>query len=330
MAAVTGTAAGHPNVRATHSKTLELAREAGVGPRATCVVGVAAAVDERALAALHGRVELVLEAGGESVAVRGRLNPAFRPGDPLVVRRAAAVTRDALVVDADTVAADVPRSFVAQLSDPATRISVRVTELPDEAAPGVLVVEPAAEPGALQVDPDMRGEHEADGPVEAASVTGALREGRRVTLRADLERPEARAAIAAAHEAGATVLPSPGLSVGDAVLAVAGIARAGCTQIDGRDSRPRDVDWDAVSSLLVTDARAERVPKWLRRAARARLDRGAMALDPGTPREQYLPWRAGEAIEARGARATLALAQPEDGRTAETISVSRPEPRTSR
>lgn len=311
MAAVTGTAAGHPNIRATHAKTLELSRAADIGPRATCVVGVAAAIDERALASLHGRVELTLEAGGEPVAVRGRLNPAFQPGDPLVVRRAAAVTRDAFVIDADRVAADVPRSFVVALADASARIGVTVEELAGEHGPGVLVVAPGR--GGQPVD-----------------VAAGLRGGRRITLRADLERRETRAAIAAAHDMGATVLPSPGLSVGDAVLAVAGIARAGCAEIDGRTSRPRDVDWEGVASLLVTDAPAERVPKWLRRAARAGLTRGAIALDPGTPREQYLPWRAGEPFDGGGARAALALAQPEDGRTAETISVSRPEPRTSR
>ena len=286
MGAVTGTAAGHPEIRATHAKTLELVREPEIGARATCVVGVSAVLDEEALAALRGRVELAIEAGGESVAVRGRLNPAFRPGDPLIARRAAAVTRDAFLIDCDTVAADLPRSLIAELADPGARIALRVEELAHEHAPAVLVA--GAEAGA-----------------------------------------EARAAVAAAHRAGATVLPSPGLAPGDAVLAVAGIARAGCTEIDGREKRPRDVDWDRVGSVLVTDAPSERLPKWLRRAARAGLTRGAIGLDLGTPREQFIGWWDEAPVEVqRGRTVTLALAQPE--RTPETSSVSRPEPRTSR
>src|SRR5687767_9927 len=99
--AVTGEASGHPNVRATHRKTLELARALDTTARAACVVGVGVRIDEPALAGLHGLVALTLTAGGLSETVRGRLNPAFRPGDPLVVRRARAVTRDAVIVAAD-------------------------------------------------------------------------------------------------------------------------------------------------------------------------------------------------------------------------------------
>ena len=286
MAAVTGAATGHANVRATHAKTLELVREPDIGPRATCVIAVAAELDEEALAGLHGRVELAIEAGGESARVRGRLNPAFRPGDPLIVRRAAAVTRDALLIDADTVAADLPRPLVAALAQPGAPVALRVAELPGEPAPGVLVAGPA--------DDD-----------------------------------DARAAVLAAHAAGTTVLPAPGLPPAGAVLAVAGMAGAGCTHIDGRENRPRDVDWDAAGDLLIADAPAERIPKWLRRAERDGRTRGAIGLDIGTPREQYLPWRAGEPLELpRGSRAALALAQPE--RTADTSSVSRPDPRTRR
>jgi hypothetical protein len=327
VAAITGTALGHPSIRATHGKTLELTREGEIGERATCVVGVAARLDEEALTALHGRVELTLAAGGETVRVRGRVNPAFRPGDPLVVRRAADVARNAVVVGADRAAADLPRSFAAALADASARISVRVEELADETAPGVLVVAPAQ---LGQVRGHIRRK---DGPVTGTdpdSVTGALQEGRRVTLRVDLATDAgARTAIAAAHDAGHTVLPAPGLSPNAAVLAVAGIANAE-TVIDAAALRPREADLDA-HTALIEGAPADRVPKWLRKAARSGHTRGVVGLDLDTEREQFLPWRAGETIEvpgARGRRATLVLVQ--DERTAETSSVSRPEPRTSR
>jgi hypothetical protein len=310
MAAVTGTAAGHPSIRATHRKTLELTRGAEIGPRATCVVGVGAAVDEEAVAALHGRVELTLEAGGESVRVRGRLNPAFRPGDPLVVRRAAAVTRDAVLIEADTVASDLPRPLVAELARPGAPIALTVEELPGEAAPAVLVIEPAE-----------RGEP------DPAAIARALREGRRAALRADLAHPAIPAILSAADAVGATVLPHPGLPPPEAALAVAGIAKPEL-EVDGQAVRARDVSWHGAGSLLVTDAPAERLPKWLRRAERAGMRSGAIALDPGTPREQYVPWRAGEPVESRARRVTLALTQAR--RTPTTRSVSRPEPRTSR
>ena len=314
MAAVTGTAAGHPNIRATHAKTLELAREEEIGERATCVVGVAARLDEEALAALHGRVALTLAVGSATETVRGRLNPAFQPGDPLVVRRAPEVVRNAVVIDADRAASDLARSFVAELATPACRIALTVEELTGERAQGVLVVAPGSDPRP-GTDPD--------------SVAAALREGRRVTLTADLATDAgARTAIARAHEAGHTVVPDRALSPSAAVLATAGAAGADQV-VEAQNARPREVDLDGTT--LLTDAPADRLPKWLRKAARSGLTRGVIGLDLGTPREQYLPWRAGEAPAipgARGRTATLVLVQ--DERTAETSSVSRPEPRTSR
>jgi hypothetical protein len=338
-AAITGSAHGHPAIRATHGKTLELAREHDITERATCVIGVAAELDEEALAALHGRVAVTFECGAERVVVRGRLNPAFRPGDPLVVRRADAVTRDAVLIESDTVAAALPRSFVEAVAVEGARIAVRVEELADEGAPGVLVVYPM--PGTAQAQIEVGGLYLAmrdkNSPPRdrlAEWVTAALRESRRVTLTADLDTDaEARAAIAAAHRAGHTVLPSPTLPLPDAVLAVAGIGAAGCTTIDARAQRPQDVEWDAIDGALVSGVKADRAHKWLRRAERAGASHGVIGLDLGTPREQFVSWRPGEQPEipgARGRTATIAVTSGQPERTPETSSVSRPEPRTSR
>ena len=323
--AITGTAAGHPNIRATHGKTLELAREGEIGPRATCVVGVGARIDEQALARLHGRVELTLSAGGLEERVRGRLNPAFRPGDPLVARRAPAVTRDAFVIDADRGAAALARSFVAALADAGARVAVAVAPV-DEPAPGVLVVHPEGV------------------PAEPPAVAAALARGERVEIAAD---EEGRAAIRAAHEAGHTVIPAPGTSVGAAVRAAGGLAPG---------------------AEVITDVRAEQLERLLKATGAAW---GAVVLDPGTPREEYLAWRRGRRLAIPGARGRSAAFAVEPGGaealaaarrlaaagastrdvaqalrdaglprreayglaldfTAETSSVSRPEPRTSR
>lgn len=343
---ITGTAAGHPNIRATHRKTLELVREEEIGPRATCVAGVAARLDEEALARLHGRVELTLAVGGVEERVRGRLNPAFRPGDPLVVRRAAAVTRDAFVIDADRGASALARSFVAALADAGARMAVTVRELEDSAAPGVLVVHADDASG---VEVAMRTK------LRTVDIAEALERGERVEVAADAE---GRSATRAAHEAGHTVIPAPGLPLSAAVRAVGALAPG---------------------TEVTTDVRAEQLERLLKATGAAR---GIVVLDPGTPREQYLPWRRGTKLEipgARGRRAAFAVeaageaatagsgeaaqaiaaaralaaagASTRDvarslqqdaglprreayelalGLTAETSSVSRPEPRTSR
>ena len=237
---ITGEASGHPDIRATHRKTLELTRDDGITARATCVVGVGARLDEEPLARLQGRVALTLSVGEHSETVRGRLNPAFRPGDPLVVRRAPAVTRDALIVDADRAAADLPRPFVALLADAGARITLTVELVADATGPGVLVV---------RLD--------------------------------DLSDAHARAAIHAAHDAGDTVLPAPGLALADAVRAVGGLAP---------------------DAEVTEDVPADALPGRLEKAAKAGATRGAIVLDPGTPREEWLGWRAGEKPRIPGAR----------------------------
>jgi hypothetical protein len=203
--------------------------------------------------------------------VRGRLNPAFQPHDPLVLRRAPAVTRDAVIVEADRAAADLPRSFVQELARPSARISVRIESLTGSAGPGVLVVQPDV--GSLSTD--IRGKWS---PVEVAD---AMEAGRRVTLVADLAKDaEAREAIQAAQDAGHTVLPAPGLSLPDAVRAVGGLAPG---------------------AEVIEDVPAESLARRLEGAERA-----AICLDPGTPREEYLHWRSGQALEIPGARGRTA------------------------
>lgn len=261
---ITGTAAGHPNIRATHGKTLELAREQQIGPRATCVVAVATRLDDGALVELHGRVELTLAAGAAEERVRGRLNPAFQPGDPLIVRRADAVTRDALVVGADRSAADLSRSFVAELAQPGARVDVRVETLAGEPGPGVLVVR-SAEPASAPVDP--------------AAVAEALAAGGRVEIAAD---EGGRRAIRAAHDAGHTVIPAPGLPLPVALSAVGGLA---------------------AGAELITGVQADQLERRLKATGAGR---GAVVLDPGTPREQYLPWCRGHRLEIPGARGRTA------------------------
>ena len=58
------TCRGHPNIRATHTKTLELSMAAEIGARATCVLGVDARFDVEELRQLRGSLTVELAAGG--------------------------------------------------------------------------------------------------------------------------------------------------------------------------------------------------------------------------------------------------------------------------
>jgi hypothetical protein len=296
LAAITirGSAAGHPNVRATHRKTIELVREDEITARATCVIGVAAAIDEEALPALRGRVELTIAVSDLSATVRGRINPAFRPGDPLVVRRADAVTRDAVMIDASAAAADLDRELVARLASSDAVVEIRFRSL-DEIAPGTLIVGlPGVSADGGPIDVDSRGEKAPRPDLELRSPLGdadvaraleALDDARRVSVTASLDDGDAIALVAAAHDAGHDVLPAEGLDPNDAALAVAGI--------------------DPASATVAAGVPADRVGTWLRKAVVA--ERGAILLDPGTPREQVIPWGAGERPRIPGARGRTAV-----------------------
>ena len=293
-------AAGHPNVRATHAKTLELSRDAEIGPGATCVVGVSAEIDDAAVTELRGRVEITIEAGGRSARVRGRMNPAFQPGDPLVVRRAAAVTRDAVVIDADAAAADLDRGLVEELARPGAPIVVTINELPDERTPGALVIGMGKED--LTADLLLRSPLR---PSDAANALEALGVGQRVALVTKPDDEAAAGLIAAAHDGGHDVLPAPGLEPRDALFAVAGLDPGRATEVDAREHRPGDTPW--ADATVVANIPADRLSAWLDAAADAGAARGVVGLDVGTPREQFLAWRAGEQVEVPGARGRTAM-----------------------
>jgi len=297
----TGTAAGHDAISARHAKTLEIVREHEIGPRASCVVGVGAAVDEQALATLRGRVALTIEAGGKRDTVHGLINPAFRPGDPLIVRLAGAIARDAVIVDADRAASDLDRGLVDQLRRREATVTLTFTETAGP-VPGVLVVDPGELWGGTAEDA-LDADLSCSSPLDreaATMIDGALRRGSRVGLRARLHSdPEAVASVARAHDAGHTVLPVRGLAPVAAALAVAGVPIERLALADGRGKAGRLAPGTTRTAVGV---RGDRAAGWLLGA-----DRGLIALDVGTQREQYRPWRAGAGVEVPGGRARTAI-----------------------
>jgi hypothetical protein len=140
-------AAGHPAIRATHSKTLELTREKDVTQRSTCVAGVAAEFDTTALGLLRGPVLLTVSSEGRSASGTAVINPEHDIRDRLVIRRSQHRDADTLAVDATLTAANLGRELVAALTSPDHHVTLDVTELEP---PGPLVlVSPAKPAGRL-------------------------------------------------------------------------------------------------------------------------------------------------------------------------------------
>lgn len=310
MSSTQGTALGHRSIAATHRKTLEILREAEIGPSATCVVAVAAEIDERRIAKLRGEVELRIAVGGRKDAVRGRLNPAFRPGDLLVVRRADAITRDALLIDADRGASDLDRDLVAALADPHANVELEFREVrpkPGDAArlrtAGALLVDlgPLWQSGPAPVE---EADIEIGSPLDAERIAAArrtLEAGGRVLARLDPHLdPQAPPFVRAAADAGHAVLPAAGLPPIAASLAVAGVPLDRISFEDGSQRRPRRLHPGCCR--VATGVRGDRVESRL-----ADAEIGLVTLDPRTPREQHLPWRAGEQLHIPGGRTRRAI-----------------------
>jgi 16S rRNA (cytidine1402-2'-O)-methyltransferase len=131
---------GHPNIAASHTKTLELTRDPEISRRATCVLGVGSDHDDRALLALRGRVDVVLECDGRRDELTATMSPFFLGADSLVFRRGEGLHGDTFAFDATKTAATVDRDLVRALgsSDNELRVTVRATG--SEPAPGVLFV----------------------------------------------------------------------------------------------------------------------------------------------------------------------------------------------
>src|SRR5205085_8676024 len=138
------------------------------------------------------------------------MNPAFARGDPLIVRRSANVTRDALLIEADKAASDLDRELVRALSRDGAAVAVTLREVGGN-APGTLIVRPG-EPWAASRNRT---------PTSGVDALAELAEGRRVELDVDIGADErAVRLVVAAADAGHVVLPARGLAPVAAAVAV--------------------------------------------------------------------------------------------------------------
>lgn len=197
-ASVSFECAGHPSITGRHTKTLELALEPAVGPRATCVVGVASRPDWDALRATRGHVVIELAVGDHRDEVRAETNPFFAPGERIVVRRSTSRLPDTFAVSADKAASDLDRSLVAALADPAARLVVTIRPDParaPRAALAVLVTGPDGELRAPAVAVARASDVAVAPPAARAALDGVATVG----------PARARAEAAAAIDAGGRV-----------------------------------------------------------------------------------------------------------------------------
>jgi 16S rRNA (cytidine1402-2'-O)-methyltransferase len=131
---------GHPNVTATHDKTVEITRDADISRRATCVIGVASAHDDLALLALRGEVEVTLECGGVRDSFVAAVSPFFLGDSSLVFRRGAGLRGRTIAFDATKTAATLDRELVGRLRSSESELRVTISAVESEPVIGALFV----------------------------------------------------------------------------------------------------------------------------------------------------------------------------------------------
>jgi 16S rRNA (cytidine1402-2'-O)-methyltransferase len=131
---------GHPRITGTHTKTIELTRDAEVTARATCVMGVRSEHDDRELLRLRGEVEVSIECAGVRDTFRSSISPFFIGDDGLVFRRGPELRGRTLGFDATKTAAELDRDLVRAAADRDEVVTVTIREVGTGDRRGVLFV----------------------------------------------------------------------------------------------------------------------------------------------------------------------------------------------
>lgn len=306
---------GHAAITASHAKTVELVTEPEIGPRATCVAAVGAQVESGDLLELRGWIDLTIEAGGVSDVVRGHANPAFAPGDRLVVRRAPAPVRDALLVDADKGASDLDAGLVDALKEPGSTVTATLSPAEDaRGGRGALIVSPGApwsSSGAVTRPADVNLRSPL-GPEDVERATRSLEDAAYVSLEANLAGdPAAVSLVQAAWSGGHFVLPAEGLGPLPSALAVAGVDLSSVSVVGLRAlaRRPGSIEPEATCvALAVPSADVARAVGAILNAIPSA--RGVVVLDPGMGSMHTTPWRAStmSAVASQRGREAIVVA----------------------
>jgi 16S rRNA (cytidine1402-2'-O)-methyltransferase len=131
---------GHPNISATHDKTVELTRDVDISRRATCVVGVASTHDDRALLDLRGQVQVTLECEDAHDTFLATISPFFLGDASLVFRKGVGLRGRTIAYEASKTAANIDRALVARLAAPETELRVTIDTVRSAPTSGVLFV----------------------------------------------------------------------------------------------------------------------------------------------------------------------------------------------
>jgi hypothetical protein len=266
---------GHPAIRATHHKTLELTTDADITERASCVIAVRGA---GATAPVAGDVRITVHAGGEEFAFTARGNSSWQPGGSAVVRRSPVRPPGTFATHATAAAIDVPRSMVAALQRRDTDVTIEVEPLPGRHCAVLFAVDPDR-----SADPRLAAELAAADIVIAEDDTAARAAGVVAATEGPASIGGRTLVLAADHLPGRTVVDALGavdvetVGLPPALAAAAAFPFRGPIVLTPHGDDPVRALRDApAASMLVLEVRADEAMEVLRRGAEIRAARRAV------------------------------------------------------
>ena len=256
---------GHPAIKASHAKSWELVSEDDITSSATCIIGTRAEYDEDVALALRGRVRITLTCGDVSDVVEARINPLFRRGDPLIVRRNPVPQVRSFCIGATKGANGLTRELVAELTRAGARLKVVFERIAGElAGEGALyvVATPIGNPDdismraldvlssvdlilaedtrttrALLTRHGIRGKlmsyHDHNEHTRAREILERLRHGARIALVSEAGTPMVSdpgyriVSAASASDVPIAITPIPGANAVTTALSVTGVPAEG-------------------------------------------------------------------------------------------------------
>jgi hypothetical protein len=131
------TAHGHPHIRATHEKTVEVTKETHLTTRGDCIAAIGAAKSltdlrselKEAARKSESIISLTIRLGDKAFTTTGRGDPALTWNHPtdMVTRMSSYICPRTLMIHADKATIHIPRSLVQQLKDPEAVVTVTVS-----------------------------------------------------------------------------------------------------------------------------------------------------------------------------------------------------------
>ncbi len=131
------TAQGHPNVRATHSTTLEITRDRVLTVNGDCIIGVNAS---HGLRDLPEKMKTLLRSSKAVITVKlfvldqimiikgkGHAGLTLDSADCFICRTSDYVDRRTLMIESDKAAKNIPRELVKLLQNPIPQIRIEIT-----------------------------------------------------------------------------------------------------------------------------------------------------------------------------------------------------------